>query len=207
MPQLDKDILPAPADTACKNEQIVCRKLTAGEIKMAKTIFQDSINYKDVRIFLHPYSISRLGAPATAPDGKIYIHNPVLWSDDYASAPLRLQKTYIHEMTHVWQHQQGRQMVAETAALWLQSPFNYSSQYNYEFDGRDYLAYSHEQQAKMAETFFVGTSLLKAADRNSDKVGNLTRDVACKVLAQHYGVLKDHLPVRLPRRGCETPRP
>ncbi len=206
MPQLEKNPLPLPVDTACENEKIVCRALTSGEIKMARTIFQDTINYNEVRIFLHPYSISRLGAPATAPNGKIYIHNPILWAEDYSKAPLRLQKTYIHEMTHVWQHQQGRQVVAETAALWLQSPFNYSSQYNYEFDGRNYLSYSHEQQAKMAETFFVGKSLLKAADKNSDKVGNVTRDLACKVIRQHHDVLKDYLPVKFPS-GCKGFQP
>lgn len=43
-----------------------------------------------------------------APNGAIWIHpGGELWCDDFCSQPLGRQGLFIHEMTHVWQHQRG----------------------------------------------------------------------------------------------------
>jgi hypothetical protein len=43
-----------------------------------------------------------------APRGCIHFHpKGDLWCDDFAHAHLTLQGLFIHEMTHIWQHQRG----------------------------------------------------------------------------------------------------
>ena len=43
-----------------------------------------------------------------APRGHIHFHPAApAYCDDFSEAPLHLQGYFIHEMTHVWQHQSG----------------------------------------------------------------------------------------------------
>jgi hypothetical protein len=82
------------------------RPLTSGEIEIARSVFCDSIDYSQVRLFkgkwwpFHPRNV------AMAPMGNIYFHpHGGVWSDDFAKEPLGRQGFFIHEMTHVWQTQ------------------------------------------------------------------------------------------------------
>jgi hypothetical protein len=43
-----------------------------------------------------------------APDGHLWFHpNGRDWSEDFSDAPLSSRGHFLHEMVHVWQHQQG----------------------------------------------------------------------------------------------------
>ena len=43
-----------------------------------------------------------------APNGDIWIHpHDGLWREDYASAEWPLRALFVHELTHIWQHQRG----------------------------------------------------------------------------------------------------
>mgnify|MGYP001216787007 FL=1 len=43
-----------------------------------------------------------------APDGHLWFHpGAALFCDDFCESALHRQGLFIHEMTHVWQHQQG----------------------------------------------------------------------------------------------------
>lgn len=45
---------------------------------------------------------------AMAPDGHLWFHpGGWLWREDYAGADPILESLFAHELTHVWQHQQG----------------------------------------------------------------------------------------------------
>lgn len=70
------------------------RKLTAGEIDFAKTIFANHIDYAKVEIIVH-----RLVMPhyAISPNGHIYF-NRQDWKADFSQESLELQSWLIHEM-------------------------------------------------------------------------------------------------------------
>lgn len=84
------------------------RALTNGEIEMARGVFKDAIHYSKVRIhrrgFL-PFNWQRDGM-AMAPNGNIYF-KPADYIEDFSVAPPAQQAWFIHELTHVWQHQLG----------------------------------------------------------------------------------------------------
>ena len=85
------------------------RGLTQGEIEMAQLVFGDAIDYSLVRIHNHGYWMLFGMQPedtVVAPNGEIYFPKD-LYIHDYSSGDLRNQQLFIHEMTHVWQHQLG----------------------------------------------------------------------------------------------------
>ena len=82
--------------------------MAVSERALAATMFGDAIDYGAVRIherkwwFLHPRRVTM------APDGHLWFHpRGGLYCDDFCDRPIDLQGHFIHEMTHVWQHQQG----------------------------------------------------------------------------------------------------
>ena len=84
-----------------------------------------------------------------APNGAIWIHpKGPLWSEDYASAELSLCGLFVHELTHVWQHQCGRSLVL------CRHPF---CSYRYEHvPGRPFSRYGIEQQAEIVRHAWEG---------------------------------------------------
>jgi len=84
------------------------RALTAREIDLARGIFGDAIRYDVVRVhnrkwwWFHPRRVTM------APDGHLWFHpKSKLFCDDFCESSIGLQGHFIHEMTHVWQHQKG----------------------------------------------------------------------------------------------------
>jgi len=85
------------------------RPLTAGEVAMARQIFNDSIDYSAVRVHNEEYLPFGLQSNKTAmtPNGSMYF-NPDYFVDDFSAVDDRGFKLwFIHEMTHVWQYQLG----------------------------------------------------------------------------------------------------
>ncbi|MGP5538799.1 type IV secretion protein Rhs [Psychrobacter celer] len=83
------------------------RHLSAGEVALARSVFGDSIRLEDVQLktawwVLRHYAVS--------PNGHIYFH-PADWITDFSQSSLSKQSWLIHELTHVWQLQQGIKVV------------------------------------------------------------------------------------------------
>ena len=83
------------------------RSLTPGEIALAEGAFGDSLRYDTVRFMPSPWPFDRAFVP-----GRWFGREWIVWPGktlpaDLSTAPLKLQATFIHEMTHVWQAQQG----------------------------------------------------------------------------------------------------
>ncbi|MGL5839205.1 MAG: vgr related protein [Sphingorhabdus sp.] len=84
------------------------RAMTAREIALARSIFKDAIDYD--RVFIHKrkwwwFQPRRI---TMAPDGHLWFHpDSDLFCDDFCDRDLNLQGLFLHELTHVWQHQQG----------------------------------------------------------------------------------------------------
>lgn len=84
------------------------RPLTGGEIALALSVFGDSIDYAPVRITRRKWAFFQPRETVMAPTGSIHFHpRGTRYRDDFAAGTLEDQGLFIHEMTHVWQHQKG----------------------------------------------------------------------------------------------------
>lgn len=116
------------------------RKLTGAERALVAGVFGDQIDADIVTVrnakfwMFHPRWVTM------APDGHIWCHpNGFDWCADYAIQPLGMRAHFVHEMTHVWQVQQGRNLI------WARPPF---ARYGYELaPGKPFARYGIEQQA------------------------------------------------------------
>lgn len=85
------------------------RALTQGEIEMCRRVFADAIDYTKPRVHNREYLWFGLQPDNTAmaPNGNIYF-NPKYFSEDFSDpGDPQNQWWFMHEMTHVWQHQLG----------------------------------------------------------------------------------------------------
>ena len=84
------------------------RPLTPAEESLARSVFGDAIDYRQVRIHNRKWWWFHPRRATMAPDGDIWFHPASgLFCDDFCTAPLDDQGLFIHEMVHVWQHQRG----------------------------------------------------------------------------------------------------
>ncbi len=71
-------------------------------------MFGDAIDYAAAAIANRKWAFFQPRNVTMAPRGCIHFHaKGTAYRDDFATASLALQGHFIHEMTHVWQHQQG----------------------------------------------------------------------------------------------------
>ena len=85
----------------------VIRPLTPGETELAREAFGDALRSDSIRILPAPRPFDRAFVP-----GRWFGREWIVWPvrtlpPDIAAAPVGLQALLIHELTHVWQAQQG----------------------------------------------------------------------------------------------------
>lgn len=83
------------------------RALTAGEGALARGAFEDALDLAPIRFLSAPWPLTRAFVA-----GRWFGRDWIVWPRvtlpaDIAAAPLKLQATLVHELTHVWQAQQG----------------------------------------------------------------------------------------------------
>ncbi len=124
------------------------RALTDGEVALAASMFGAAIDYAPVRLRRRKWAFFQPRDTVMAPRGHIHFHpQSDQWRDDFANAPLGDQGLFIHEMTHVWQHQRG--VILPLA----RHPF---CRYGYSFiPGRPLARYGIEQQAEIVRHAFL----------------------------------------------------
>lgn len=84
------------------------RPLTAAETALAASVFGAAIDYDRVRIHARKWWPLQPRRITMAPDGHIWFHpEGGLYCGCFAGHALSAQGLFIHEMTHVWQHQRG----------------------------------------------------------------------------------------------------
>lgn len=119
------------------------RGLTLGEKVLAQSVFGESLNLERVEIIAHRLVLKNY---AVSPNGKIYF-NVTNWCADFSSQSLAQQSWLIHELTHVWQVQQGMQVL-------LRALFNRKYSYVLQ-EGKLFFKYGIEQQAQMVQDYFL----------------------------------------------------
>ncbi|MGA0546307.1 hypothetical protein ACO2Q1_13615 [Brevundimonas sp. VNH65] len=125
------------------------RALTAGEFALARSVFADAIRLKTVRILSAPWQLTRAFVP-----GCWFGRDWIVWPakqvpDDAVKASTGVQAMLIHELVHVWQAQQGvNLLVAKIRAG------DSAASYRYPLDCVSWEALNIEQQASLIEHRF-----------------------------------------------------
>lgn len=124
------------------------RALTPAEQRLAESVFGSALDYDAIRLvrgkwwWLQPRDI------VMAPRGHIHFHpDGPHFCDDFCTQDLSEQGLFIHEMTHVWQHQHGMNL------LLRRHPF---CRYDYVLrPGWPLHRYGIEQQAEIVRHAFM----------------------------------------------------
>lgn len=126
------------------------RGLTAGEIRLAQSIFGDAVDYEKVRICHHKWIFFQPAHVVMAPMGAMYFHpKGGIYCGDFSQASHALQGLFIHEMVHIWQ--------AQTKGRWylvlMRHPF---ARYHYSLKpGWRLERYGLEQQAEIVRHYWM----------------------------------------------------
>ena len=139
---LNRNVVSANSVTA-KAAKRQARPLTDGEIRLAHSVFGDSLRLDDIKLKTAWWVIKHY---AVSPNGHIYFH-PADWIDDFSQATLGKQSWLIHELTHVWQLQHGLKVVR--GAL-IDRRYDYVLKTN-----KSFFKYGIEQQARMVQDYFI----------------------------------------------------
>ncbi|MGH8495394.1 MAG: type IV secretion protein Rhs [Gammaproteobacteria bacterium] len=123
-----------------------CRPLTPGESALGHEVFGDDIDCSSARILCGRFWPFQKRGLAMAPDGNIYFH-PADHVDDFSAMGIRAKAWFIHELTHVWQHQHGVKVI-------LCGMFNRNYSYAPFVHGKPFRAYGVEQQATIVADYF-----------------------------------------------------
>lgn len=131
-----------------KQDDDSVRKLTTGEIALARTVFGNRIDYEKVKIHHGSYLPFGLQNEHTAmtPNGEIYFRKE--YRADFSQSTDDLQHMFIHEMSHVWQRTKGMNVIGRGLVSWMVS-------YRYTLDGRLVSEYPMEQQAQIIADNFT----------------------------------------------------
>lgn len=88
------------------------RPLTAGEVELGRSIFDNEVAWAGVRVAQAP----KLGFAAMVPLGKSIVFSGWRARGDFAQAPLSEQGWFVHELAHVWQAERGVVLAAAKLA-------------------------------------------------------------------------------------------
>ncbi len=124
------------------------RALTEGEIELAKEAFGNALRLDTVRLIVWPFARAFVA-------GRWFGRDWIVWPrramrQDFAIAPMRTQGVLIHELTHVWQAQQGVNLLwAKLKAGDRRDSYAYAATSDCQWD-----ALNIEQQAMVMEHRF-----------------------------------------------------
>jgi hypothetical protein len=125
------------------------RRLTEGEAGLCAEMFGDGLDPARVRLFAQPLSWP-VRAFVAGPSLVVWPWRSALADFAAPGAPLPAQATFVHEMAHVWQAQNGvNLLIAKLRAG--DGPAAYA--YDLE-SGRDFARLNIEQQAMVIEHAF-----------------------------------------------------
>ena len=119
------------------------RPLTAKEIHLAYSVFGSQLDVQHIAIKTAWWVLKNY---AVSPNGNIYFHRQD-WVTDFTEQSLGKQGWLVHELTHVWQLQQGMKVVR--GAL-------FNRRYGYVLSkGKSFSSFGIEQQARMVQDYFI----------------------------------------------------
>ncbi|MCB9991455.1 MAG: hypothetical protein H6867_08755 [Rhodospirillales bacterium] len=182
-----------------------CRHLTQNEIKAAKTVFADQIDYRHVKLFnrMNFVTGALFMAKMQAPNGNIY-HSKDPPTPDYTESGAQLSG-FMHEMTHVWQRALNRNMLAGAFHAYKNAGYDYSEAYDYEKDWetKPFTELGIEQQAEIIEDYIYDRAFY---EKTYAELPELSYATTCQEIRKFESYLKDSVPVT-PVEKCDTTPP
>lgn len=134
------------------------RAITTGEYQLIQPIFRHALDYSRIRIYPRRYLPFQAASTAMTPNGEMYYPYRTLYCHDYACQPDNYQALFIHETTHVWQHQMGFAVRRCGLCLGLQGGYHQAKAYHYQHLLPLKLHFSQlnmEQQASALTDYFM----------------------------------------------------
>lgn len=124
------------------------RSLTEPERRLARGMFGAALDLDAVRLHVRKWWPFQPRHVAMAPRGELWFHpGGALYCDCFASASLSRQGFFIHELVHVWQHQQG---------IFLPLARHPFCRYSYDLiPNKPFQRYGIEQQAEITRHAFL----------------------------------------------------
>jgi|UniRef100_UPI0035CA586D hypothetical protein len=126
------------------------RPLTPAEHTAARAVFGDAIDYARVRIHDRRYIFFQPAKVAMAPNGQIYFPRACHCPDFSTNVPHLAW--LLHELTHVWQHQQG--MWVRLRGTLARGKYGYGDLGETD---RPFTAFNIEQQAAIVGDYVLTT--------------------------------------------------
>lgn len=125
------------------------RKLTTGEIALARSVFGDAIDYSRVTIRRKKWFPLQPRKITMAPRGHLHFHpHSESYCDDFSHQSVLQQGLLIHELVHVWQVQtKGDWYLVTHRMPW--SRYDYSLKPGWQLE-----RYGIEQQAEIVKHAF-----------------------------------------------------
>jgi hypothetical protein len=134
------------------------RRLTEGEVALARGVFGGAIDYSKVTIRRRKWFPFQPRRITMAPRGHLHFH-PLgdAYCDDFSGMPPLRQGLFIHEMVHVWQ----TQTLGDWYLILHRMPW---ARYTYTLEpGRKLEDYGIEQQAEIVRHAFLLRSGVRLA--------------------------------------------
>jgi len=157
------------------------RRLTTGEIALAKSVFRSTIPYH--KVWIHHDSYLPFGMQdkntAMAPDGEIYFREH--YREDYSLSVPFYRHMFIHEMAHIWQREKGMNVIGRGLVSWAVS-------YRYVLDERLLSDYPMEQQSQIIADYFSlqVEGYIKWCELRESNTITLDGDIGEQVIRQQY---------------------
>lgn len=122
---------------------------------MLKALFSDSIDYSLVKIYKDKFLPFQNKNIAMSPNGNIYFDKKH-YQDDFSLSSNNDKMWFIHEMTHVWQYQNGFKLIKNALKLLLKGQYKRGQIYCYDNKCaiKPFCAFNFEQQATIMEHYF-----------------------------------------------------
>ncbi|MEN6423697.1 MAG: hypothetical protein ABFD76_17290, partial [Smithella sp.] len=140
------------------------RPLTSGEIRLSEPVFKDSINYGEVKVYrkeLLPFGIQKRENNIMVPWGNLYCTERN-FREDYSKENDETKIWFMHEMTHVWQHQLGYDVAMNGLVAAMKLKYKDNSIYEYDpitDKGKLLSNFNFEQQGELISHYFAAKYL------------------------------------------------
>src|SRR5262249_39596036 len=174
---------PAPAETIADPH----RGLTPGERALLQPLFRDSLSYDKIQVIDGKFPFQPNNVYMT-PRGNIYAPGELFEADFSAAtvSPWR-QAVFVHEITHVWQFENGMDLIAQGFSAFAKAGGAYERAYPYTLaHGRDLIDYGMEQQASIVEDYYLMTKLHRSPQRIENRVDGGPRDALYAAVLEKF---------------------
>jgi hypothetical protein len=151
------------------------RYLTDGEVEMAKAFFAAQLDTTDITIR------AVRGKKSMGVNNQISMSESK-YSDDYAKVDsVHTKSVFMHELTHIWQEQNGVDLPRKAISSFFKFGGNYSESYKYDLNKeRLFKKLTIEQQAKMVADYY----------RNKENLASYNATQICPDMLKRQQILK-----------------